>query len=114
MKGATLTQFLVDITRGHRKGEFAADADAVLAASPLDEATRAAVRDQDIGALWRAGAHPMALMYFARACGWANDRYYRCVADAENALRTGDRAGAAPPAGPEPSRTRRSSAPHGR
>ena len=116
MKGATLTQFLVDITRGHRKAEFEADPDGVLAASPLDEAMRTAVRDQDIGALWRAGAHPMALMYFARACGWANDRYYRCVSDAESAsgLRTGDRAGAAPPAGPEPSRTRQSSAPHGR
>jgi hypothetical protein len=105
MSAATLTQFLVDVTRGHRQAEFAADAEAVLAASPLDDTLRAAVREQDIGALWRAGAHPMALMYFARSCGWANDRYYRCVAEA--GLRTGDRAGAARPAAPAPSRTHR-------
>jgi hypothetical protein len=111
VKAATLTQFLIDVTRGHRKAEFAADPDAVLAASPLEEAMRTAVRSQDIGALWNAGAHPMALMYFARGCGWANDRYYRCISEA--ALRTGDRADAAPPAPPAPAQTHPPSARHG-
>ena len=79
MSAATLTQFLIDVTRGHRKDAFAADPEGVLAASSLDEPLRAAVLAQDIGALWLAGAHPMALMYFARASGWTNERYYRCV-----------------------------------
>lgn len=105
MRAGTLTQFLVDVTRGQRKSEFAADPEAVLAASPLGETMRAAVREQDIGALWQAGAHPMALMYFARACGWDNARYYRCVSDA--ALTTGAPAAAAPPAAPAPPQTRR-------
>ncbi len=111
MNGAALTQFLIDVTRGHRQGEFASDPEAVLAASPLDDRLRAAVRARDIGTLWLAGAHPMALMYFARSCGWANERYYRCIADAE--LTRGDPAAAAPPAGPAPSQTHRSSARHG-
>ncbi len=105
MRAATLSQFLVEVTRGHRQAEFAADPDSVLAASPLDDEIRAAVRAQDIGTLWRAGAHPMALMYFARGCGWANDRYYLCITEA--GLRTGDPDAAAPPAAPAPAQTRR-------
>jgi len=110
MSAATLTQFLIDITRGHRRDAFAADPAAVLSASMLDAATRAAVQDQDVAALWLAGAHPMALMYFARASGWANERYYRCICDAE--LTRAGSAEAARTAGPEPSRRHRSSAPH--
>jgi len=111
MRGAALTQFLVDVTRGQHKAAFASDPDAVLAASPLEDGLRAAIRAQDIGTLWLAGAHPMALMYFARSCGWANDRYYRCISDAE--LRRADPAGAARPAGPAPSQTHRPSGRHG-
>ncbi len=110
MRAATLTQFLVDITRGHRKDEFARDPACVLAASPLDERLRAAVLALDIGSLWLAGAHPMALMYFARASGWANERYYRCIGDAE--LTRAASAEAAPPAAPAPWQTHQSSAPH--
>lgn len=110
MSAATLTQLLIDITRGHRKDAFAADPATVLATSTLDTRMRAAVLDQDIGALWLAGAHPMALMYFARASGWANDRYYRCISDAE--VRKAASAVAASTAEPEPSQTHRSSAPH--
>ncbi len=96
MRAATVTQFLVDITRGHRKNEFAADPERVLAMSPLDAQMQVAVREQDIGTLWLAGAHPMALLYFARACGWANDRYYNCISDAELRKAAGA-AAAAPP-----------------
>ena len=109
MSAATLTQFLIDITRGHRKDDFAADPSNVLATSTLDTRMRAAVLERDIAALWLAGAHPMALMYFARTSGWANDRYYRCISDAE--LRKADSAEAAPTAEPAPSRTHRSRAP---
>ena len=111
MRGAALTQFLVDVTRGQRKDAFASDPEAVLAASPLEDSLRTAIRAQDIGTLWLADAHPMALMYFARACGWANDRYYRCISEAE--LRRADPAGAARRAGPEPSQTHRQSGRHG-
>lgn len=110
MSAATLTQFLVDITRGRRKSEFSADPGSVLETSALDERMRTAVLDHDIGTLWLAGAHPMALMYFARASGWDNDRYYRCIADAELSRAASD--GAAPPAEPAPLQTHRSSAPH--
>ena len=110
MSAAALTQFLIDITRGHRKDAFAADPANVLAVSTLDARTRAAVLEHDIATLWLAGAHPMALMYFARASGWANDRYYRCISDAE--LRRAGSAEAVPTAEPVPSRTHRSSAPH--
>ena len=113
MSAATLTQLLIDITRGHRKEAFAADPASVLAASTLDARMRAAILDQDIAALWLAGAHPMALMYFARASGWANDRYYRCISDAE-VRRAASAAAVAPPAGPAPSQTHRSSARHAR
>lgn len=112
MNAAPLTQFLIDITRGHRREAFAADPAAAVAASALDPQARTAVLAQDVAALWRAGAHPMALMYFARAAGWDNDRYYGCIGDAE--LRRSGSAAAAPPAAPGPSRTHRSSAPRGR
>lgn len=112
MSAAALTQFLIDITRGHRKDAFAADSANVLADSTLDTRMRAAVLEQDIATLWLAGAHPMALMYFARASGWANDRYYRCISDAE--VRRAGSAEAAPTAEPGPLRTHRSSAPHAR
>ncbi len=105
MSAAALTQLLVDITRGHRKAEFAGDLAGVLAASPLDEHLRAAIRAQDIGELWRAGAHPMALLYFARGSGWDNERYYRCL-EATGVTRSG-RAAGDPPAEPEPPRRRR-------
>ena len=112
MSAAVLTQFLVDITRGHRKDAFAADPEVVLAEASLDPHLRAAVLALDVATLWLAGAHPMALMYFARASGWANERYYGCIADAE--LTRAGSASAAPPAGPAPARTHRSSAPHDR
>ena len=105
MSAAALTQFLVDITRGHRKADFAANGEPVLAASPLDERLRDAIRAQDMGALWLAGAHPMALLYFARASGWDNERYYRCLAEAE--LTRSARAPVAPPPGREPPRRHR-------
>lgn len=107
-----LTQFLVDITRGHRKADFTADRDAVLSTSMLDDHLRAAVRSEDLAALWRAQAHPMALLYFARALGWDNPRYYGCIAQAE-ATRSAQ-AGSVPPAASAPPRTPRSSSPHAR
>lgn len=79
MTPAVLTQFLIDVTRGHRRQAFADDREAVIAASKLDERLRTAVRDEDIASLWRAGAHPMALLYFARLSGWTAEDYYRCI-----------------------------------
>lgn len=105
MSSAALTQFLVDVTRGPLKSEFAADSDKVLAASRLDEGLRAAIRAQDVGTLWLAGAHPMALLYYARSIGWDNERYYGCLAQAD--LRKSGPASSAPPAAPAPPRTRR-------
>jgi hypothetical protein len=112
MSSAALTQLLIDITRGHRRDAFAADPAAALAGAALDDGLRSAVLEQDIATLWRAGAHPMALMYFARASGWANERYYRCLAEAE--LTKGASAAAAPSGEPAPAQTHRSSAPHAR
>lgn len=112
MSAAALTQFVIDITRGHRKEAYAADPAGVVAASTLDKPTRAALLEQDIAALWLAGAHPMALMYFARASGWANERYYRCISDAE-AKKCASGA-AAPPALPELAQMHQSSAPRAR
>lgn len=80
MSPATLTQFLVDVTRGPLRQAWAADPQQVLAASALDDELRRALREQDVRALWRAGAHPMALLYFARLCGWNNERYYAAIA----------------------------------
>ena len=74
-----LTQFLIDIVRGVRKDEFASDPDAVLSGSVLDNEMQQAIRSRDIATLWLAGAHPMALMYFARSIGWSNERYYACL-----------------------------------
>ena len=112
MSAAAVTQFLIDITRGHRREAFVANPAAVLAASALEPRARAAVLAQDVATLWLAGAHPMALMYFARASDWDNERYYRCLSEAE--LRRADSGAAAPPDEPAPSRTHRSSAPHAR
>jgi hypothetical protein len=94
MNSMILTQFLIDITRGHRKTEFSVAPESVLAAAPLDDRLRAAVRNQDVATLWLAGAHPIALMYFARSCGWSNERYYGCLDEAE--ITRGGRAAAAP------------------
>lgn len=83
MTNAVLTQFLIDIVRGARKSEFSLDPEAAICASPLDSGLKQALRSHDIGALWLAGAHPMALMYFARSLGWSNERYYGCLETAE-------------------------------
>lgn len=107
---AALTQFLVDVTRGHRKAEFIADRDAVLGASSLQPELRDAIRTADLGTLWLAGAHPMALMYFARSLGWDNPRYYACLEAAELTRVAADRP--APPVESGPPRTHRSNSPH--
>ncbi|TFY97450.1 hypothetical protein [Ramlibacter rhizophilus] len=112
MSAGALTQFLVDITRGHRRADFAADAEAVLADAPLSAALREAVRRQDMAALWQAGAHPMALLYFARASGWDNERYYACLAQAQ--LTPGAGGAPAGATGHAPPRTHPPSAPHAR
>lgn len=82
MSAAALTQFLVDVTRGRLARDFAERPDAVIAEARLSETERQALRDRDLAALWRSGAHPMALLYFNRACGGDNDRYYRCISEA--------------------------------
>jgi hypothetical protein len=82
MISSILTQFLIDVTRGHQVQAYANDPEAVLKASALSDDHCAAIRKQDIGALWLAGAHPMALLYFARACGWTAERYYECITNA--------------------------------
>ena len=78
-----LTQFLIDIVRGARRSEFAAQPKAVVRSSSLGTDLQEAVLTNDISALWLAGAHPMALMYFARSTGWSNERYYACLDEAE-------------------------------
>lgn len=83
MTNAALTQFLIDVTRGNSKREFMSAPLDVLTASGLPEVLRDAVTRQDIGMLWLAGAHPMALLYFSRTCGWSNERYYLCIENAE-------------------------------
>jgi Aromatic-ring-opening dioxygenase LigAB, LigA subunit len=83
MKSSALTQFLIDVTRGSQVQTYASDPEAVLRASDLSSDLRAAIEQQDIGSLWRAGAHPMALLYFARACGWSGERYYECITKAD-------------------------------
>jgi len=105
MKETAVTQFLIDITRGHLKQAYAEDSPKVIAASQLSEAMRAAVREQDIAALWLAGVSPMALLYFARLSGWSMERYYACIAEAE--LTKADRAGSVPEARREPPQKRR-------
>lgn len=83
MINATLTQFLIDVVRGARAREFSSDPEAVIRSSGLDTPLQEALRSSDVGALWLAGAHPMALMYFARSLGWPNERYYGCLDAAE-------------------------------
>lgn len=112
MSAAALTQFLIDITRGPLKEAYGTDPRGVLVASPIDEAMRIAVHQQDIAALWLAGAHPMALMYFARTSGWTNERYYRCITDAETTK--GAAVEGASTARPAPTQTHRSSVPRDR
>lgn len=80
MKDDRLTQFLIDIVRGHSRADFVADPDSTLRASMLDEKLQQAIRNGDIRTLWEQGAHPMALMYFARSLGWSNERYYGVLA----------------------------------
>jgi hypothetical protein len=80
MSSAVLTQFLIDVTRGSQAGAYAKDPALVLKTSSLTNDLRAAIERQDIGALWQAGAHPMALLYFARLCGWTSEKYYECIA----------------------------------
>ena len=109
---ARLTQFLVDITRGPAQPAFRADPEATIAASRLDERLRDALRTQDVATLWRAGAHPMALLYFARASGWDNARYYACVEAAD--LTPAASAAAGREGLDEPTRTRPPTAPHAR
>jgi len=104
MRETIVTQFLIDITRGHLKDAYAADSERVIAASPLSEGMRAAVRAQDIGALWRAGVSPMALLYFSRAIGWSMERYYTCISEAD--LKKADQAGPAREVQSAPPQTR--------
>lgn len=82
MNSPVVTQFLIDVTRGHQVQAYTNDPESVLKASALSDDLRAAIGKQDIRALWLAGAHPMALLYFARACGWTGERYYECIANA--------------------------------
>ncbi|NYT68676.1 hypothetical protein [Pusillimonas noertemannii] len=105
MRETDVTQFLIDITRGQLKQAYAEDSQQVIAASPLSEAMRAAVREQDIAALWLAGVSPMALLYFARLCGWSMERYYACIGEAE--LTKADQAGSVSEARREPLQKRR-------
>lgn len=83
MMDAALTQFLIDVVRGARVCEFSSDPEAVICSSGLDTRLQEALRSSDVGALWLAGAHPVALMYFARSLGWPNERYYGCLAAAD-------------------------------
>ena len=81
MSDPVLTQWLIDVTRGPLREAFRVDP--VQAASRLDPSVQQAVHAQDIAALWLADAHPMALLYFSRLCGWDNERYYSCIAQAQ-------------------------------
>jgi hypothetical protein len=82
MSSLDLTQFLIDVTRGQKAQQYASEPQSVVQTSGLPEDLRAAIEKQDIAALWLAGAHPMALLYFARACGWTGERYYECITNA--------------------------------
>lgn len=105
MRETRVTQFLIDITRGHLKEAYAKDSDGVIAAAPLSDAMRDAVRNRDIGALWLAGVSPMALLYFSRLAGWSMESYYACIGQAD--LKKADQASSAPEARPEPPQMRR-------
>ena len=80
---AELTQFLVDLTRGPLGPHYRADPAAVLASAPIEQPLRDAIQAADIAMLWCSGAHPMALLYFSRFCGWSGEQYYSCVAAAD-------------------------------
>lgn len=90
MNDPAITQFLIDITRGHLKEAYANDAATVLSASDLGQEARRAIADTDIAALWLMRVSPMALLYFSRLSGWAMDDYYSCITQA--ALKTDDQA----------------------
>lgn len=96
MRETRVTQFLIDITRGHLKEAYEKSSEDVIAASSLTDAMRAAVREKDVSALWLMGVSPMALLYFSRAAGWSMERYYACIAEAE--LKKADQASHAPEA----------------
>ncbi len=83
MKEAIVTQFLIDITRGHLKGLYSENRESVIAQSCLSPAMQAAVRSGDVATLWLAGVSPMALLYFSRMEGWSMESYYRCISEAE-------------------------------
>lgn len=83
MKEAIVTQFLIDITRGHLKDAYAENRESVIAKAPLPTLMRDAVQSKDVAALWLAGVSPMALLYFSRMEGWSMEQYYRCISEAE-------------------------------
>ncbi|ALC11091.1 hypothetical protein [Sphingopyxis sp. 113P3] len=74
-----LNQFLVDITRGGLASRFASDPDTVIADARFPDEMQKAIREGDVGFLYRFGAHPMALLYFARATGMSNEQYYQNI-----------------------------------
>lgn len=84
MMDVKLSQFLVDVTRGPLKSEFQAEEALVIQRAALPQSIRAALLSHDIGALWRAGAHPMALLYYSRLIGCPMDRYYACIGEANS------------------------------
>lgn len=88
-----LDQALYDLTRGALREAFRRDPAAAIAAAGLDGAARDALLARDIEALWQAGAHPMLLLYFARACGIPASDYYARITRAEAGARR------APPTG---------------
>ena len=90
MTDPTVTQFLIDITRGALKPAWAIDPKAVIDASDLSPEARTAIASADIATLWRMGVSPMALLYFSRLSGWSMDDYYACIAQAS--LTTGGQA----------------------
>lgn len=84
MMDPKLSQFLVDITRGSLKAAFQIDESAVIESTRLPDSIRSALISRDIAALWRAGAHPMALLYYSRLIGCPMDRYYACISGANS------------------------------
>ncbi len=82
MMNPALSQFLVDITRGPLRAAFQAEEARLIERADLPDSLRAALASRDIAALWRAGAHPMALLYYSRLIGWPMDRYYACISEA--------------------------------
>lgn len=76
-----LSQFLIDVTRGPLKSEFQTEEARVIESAALPQSIRSALKSHDIAALWRAGAHPMALLYYSRLIGCPMDRYYACICE---------------------------------